>query len=136
MLIFCFRLYVILDLILMQCAVLGCNIYFCHFVTRMKNWIRSMQVSWKRNGLQSSDYRKRFVHFIFNANPIKTHGGSLDSLTIHGLKCQILQFRNGTFPHYHNCNAKNVTIIHLDVCDDEFCLFWLLLGDGVRIKTE
>lgn len=58
-----------------------------------------MQVFWKRNGHQSSDYRKRFVHFIFNANPVKNHGGSLDSLTIHALKWQKFGFRNGNTFH-------------------------------------
>lgn len=56
-----------------------------------------MQVFWKRNGHQSSDYRKRFVPFIFNANPIMNHGGSLDSLTIHALKWQKSGFRNAVF---------------------------------------
>lgn len=31
---------------------------------RMKNWIRSMQASWKKSGPQSSDYKRRFVGFF------------------------------------------------------------------------
>lgn len=80
----------------MEKYVLVGPILTCDFF-RMKSWTRSMQAFWKRNGLQSSDYRKRFEHFIFNANPIKNHGGRLDSLTIHALKCQILGLRNAAF---------------------------------------
>lgn len=34
------------------------------FLHRMKNWIRSTPAFWKKNGPQSSDYKRRFVGFF------------------------------------------------------------------------
>ena len=36
----------------------------CPPIHRTKKWIKSMQAYWKRNGPQSSDYRKRFVPLL------------------------------------------------------------------------
>jgi len=69
-----------------------------------------MQVFWKRNGHQSSDYRKRFVPLIYNANPIKNHEGSLDSLTIHVLKWQKSGIKNAVFQLQKLCSKKSLFI--------------------------
>lgn len=39
------------------------------FLPRMKNWIRSTLAFWKKNGPQSSDYKRRFVRFFFFSPP-------------------------------------------------------------------
>ncbi len=92
----------------MEKYVLVGPILTCNFF-RMKMWTRSMQAFWKRNGLQSSDYKKRSVNIFL---------------------CIYLFKKTGLYLLNNNCTGVNFLRCTIPV----FPVF--VLGNGVGVQTK